>query len=194
MSKGTEIDILNGNPNNPLDVVIEAGAIASVVVNSPSGLANLGASNTVVNNNQASQNALSNQQAISKIGLAAISKAVQMVSTMTPQQARASQQILTDNSVAQSVIVPVPVPPVPVPPVPPLPIPDVLPSGTVYANAPLYLVYNNNEGFANIQGVAVNHVQNPVPAGATVYGKIPDLPLFFSYMADGELIISKSET
>jgi hypothetical protein len=185
MSTGTEIDIRDGKAQDNLpDVVIEAGAIASVVVNAPSGLANLGASNTVVNNNQASQNALSNQQAISKIGLAAISKAVQMVSTITPQQAQASRQILTDNSVAQSVIVPVP----------PLPIPRVLPSGTVYANAPLYLVYDNDLGFANIQGVAVNHVQNPLPAEATVYGKIPDLPLFFSYMADGVLIIDKGQT
>jgi hypothetical protein len=182
MAPGTQLDILDKDGGtNP---IIEAGATATLVANTPSGLANLGASNAVVNNNHAGQNAVSNQQAVSKIGLAAISKAVQMVSTMTPQQARSSQSILTGNSAVQPATVLVP---------PPKRIPVILPSGTVYANVPLYLVYDNEGGFENILGVAVNHVQNPIPSGETVYGAITDLPLVFSYEADGELIVEKTQ-
>ena len=158
-----EVDISVSPNSDGENVIIEAGAIAAAFVNStpPAALLNLELSNAVANNSMAAQNAVTNQRAISQVGLTAVGKAVQMVSTLTPMQSRTAQEILTGNVVAEQTASESAVTPIPIPP----PIPPIIPPGTVYANIPLHLVYDNDAGMENVVSIIVNGVQNPIPSG-----------------------------
>lgn len=170
-----QVDI--SEPSKNEKVVIEAGADDSLLAISsqPGELSNLEYSNAATNNDLAAQNAVSNQAAIAQIGLTAVGKAVQMVSTLTPMQARSEQEILTGNPVAGNIVVQKAV--VITPPFPRVPL-----GSPVYANMPVYLKYNNELGLENLKEVVVNAVQTPIPSGK-VYGVAP---VYLSYPnADG---------
>lgn len=155
---------------NGENIIIEAGNDdALVAVSSQSAeLSNLEFSNAVTNNGMASQNAVTNQAAISQIGLTAVGKAVQMVSSLTPMQARSAQEVITNNSVAsgiaihKSIITPPPV---------------HLLRTPIYANMPVYLKFSNERGLENLTSVIVNGVADPIPEGI-VYAQAP---VFLSY-------------
>lgn len=69
----------------------------------PSRLANLGYSNVTNNVNRGAQNAVSNQQAHSKLALSIVGKSVNAVGNLGPLQARSSVDVLTNNAVGQTI-------------------------------------------------------------------------------------------
>lgn len=141
-------------------------ATSAAIVNAtrPAAMSNLAAANTVANNGRAGQNALANQQAISQIGLAAVGKAVQMVSELGALTVRSAQEVLESaipaGEAGRSINL-LPMPPMPLGP------------GVWYARMPLYLIYDNNDGMGNIKEIVVNSPPNPIPSGATIYVKAP---------------------
>src|SRR2546421_684183 len=154
------VEVKISDAPDEVNIIIEAGATASAVVtgSGSSTMANLGFGNAVINNGMASQNAVANQRAISQVGLMAVGKAVQMVSTLTPLQARASQDVLTDNPLASSIAAEKSVTPAP---------PHVY-GRTIYVEMPVYLLYRNTDGIDNIAAIVLNHVPDPLPSG-TIY-------------------------
>jgi hypothetical protein len=168
-----EVDIAATPNSNGENIIIEAGADDTLLAISsqPAELSNLEFSNAVTNNGMAAQNAVTNQSAISQVGLTAVGKAVQMVSSLTPMQARSAQEVLTGSQVASGIAVQKSII-TPIPPLPPFPLPS-----PIYANVPVYLKFNNELGLDNLTAVIVNGIPDPIPAG-TVYA---DAPVFLSY-------------
>ncbi len=83
--------------------ITEAVAVGNLksIAEQPAMLANLAMSNLIANTNLAAQNAVANQQAMNELGVAVLGKAVNLLTTVGPIEARAAEQVLTGDSVAQ---------------------------------------------------------------------------------------------
>lgn len=70
----------------------------------PAMLSNQAYSNTVQTTNVSAQNAVSNQQAMSRVRLAIVGKSVNAVANLGPLEARSSVDVLTNNELAQTIL------------------------------------------------------------------------------------------
>lgn len=69
----------------------------------PSRLSNLAHANLVISTNQGSQNAVSNQQAVTQLGLAVLGRTVNAVQNLNPLTARDAVDVLTNDEMAQTI-------------------------------------------------------------------------------------------
>lgn len=85
--------------------IVEQVAISALksISEQPAMLSNLAYSNSVTNNNIAAQNAVANQQALNELGISVLGKTVNVISNLGPVEAKAAQEILTGNSVAETI-------------------------------------------------------------------------------------------
>ena len=135
--------------------IIEAGATGSAVSSGgePAMLSNIAYGNSTANTNLSAQNAAANQQALNEVGVSALGKAVAMVIQASPLNAASANGLLSGDSVAEEVadlkaaIIGLN-PTVPISRLFPIPLPPA--PETIYANAPLYLVYDNDDGPENL--------------------------------------------
>lgn len=89
----------NGD-NIPNDIVQSIATSTAISVGEqPAILANLALANQIANINLAQQNALSNQQAMFQLELTIVSKCVEMISSITPSQSNAAQQLEMFNNI-----------------------------------------------------------------------------------------------
>ena len=100
--------IENSEPEEPVapgDIVVEAVAVSGMccISNQPAMLSNLEYSNVVANTNLSEQNAVSNQQLVSEVGVSILGKAVNMISSLGPLESKSSSEILTGNTIAEQI-------------------------------------------------------------------------------------------
>lgn len=99
-------------PNNATTLNPSLGETATVINETsltatgsqPSMLSNQAYSNTVQTSNLSSQNAISNQQTMSRLRIVNVGKAVNNVSNLNPLEARSSVDVLTNNELAQTIM------------------------------------------------------------------------------------------
>jgi hypothetical protein len=88
----------------PAELVEQVAAVnLNSVAVQPAMLSNLAYSNVVLNTNLAAQNAVANQQALNEAGVSVLGKTVNIVSNLGPVEAKAAQEILTGNTVAEQI-------------------------------------------------------------------------------------------
>ncbi|MFL6628036.1 MAG: R body protein [Burkholderiaceae bacterium] len=85
--------------------VVTAVAIGNLkaISEQPAMLSNLAYSNTVANTNLSQQNAVANQQAMNELGISIVAKASNTVSNLSPMEARAAVDVLTNDELAQTI-------------------------------------------------------------------------------------------
>jgi len=85
--------------------IVEQVAVSGLksIAEQPAMLSNLAYSNSITNTNLAAQNAVANQQALNELGVSVLGKTVNVISNLGPVEARAAQEILTGNSVAEMI-------------------------------------------------------------------------------------------
>jgi hypothetical protein len=151
-----EINVTEDSGSESESVVIEAGSLNSLATDAiqPAMVSNVSSSNVVSNINRSTQNAVSNQFAVSQLSVSIVGKALSLIGTVQPMEAKSAQNVLSGSSLAESIaslkaatekldpsnhahdhrehIIEV--------------IPDPIPSGLVYANMPLFLAYDNPDG------------------------------------------------
>ncbi|MBV6812419.1 R body protein [Xanthomonas axonopodis pv. passiflorae] len=66
-------------------------------------LSNLAYSNVLASNNLGQQNAVSNQQAVTELGIPVVAKATNSLSNIGPLEARSAVDVLTSNELAQTI-------------------------------------------------------------------------------------------
>lgn len=81
---------------------VSTGGLCSIPTQ-PAMLSNVAWSNRVASTNLGAENALSNQQAMGKVGLSAVASATNKVSDLSPGSARSAVDVLTNNEVAQAI-------------------------------------------------------------------------------------------
>jgi hypothetical protein len=152
------VDVFDDRPlprPEVLSAIIEAGATGTAVTLAaePAMLSNIAFGNSSANTNLAAQNAVANQQALNEVGVSALGKAVAMIVQSGPLNTASVTELMTGDTVAEEIadlkaaltglnpaipntnLFPIPLPPAP---------------QTIYANAPLYLVYDNDHGAENL--------------------------------------------
>ena len=75
---------------------------AEVIASQPAMLSNLLFANLVANINLSQQNAVAAQQALNELGLAILAKSVNLISNLSPEEARSDVALLTGNSLAET--------------------------------------------------------------------------------------------
>lgn len=75
---------------------------AEVIASQPAMLSNLLFANLVANINLSQQNAVATQQALNELGLAILAKSVNLISNLSPEEARSDEELLTGNSLAET--------------------------------------------------------------------------------------------
>ena len=69
----------------------------------PAMLSNLAFANAVSSTNLGQQNAVSNQRAVSELGISTLARGSNTVSSLGPMEARAAVAVLTDNGLAETI-------------------------------------------------------------------------------------------
>lgn len=167
------VEVIVSEGGSQENIIIEAGNNNTLAVQStrPAALSLLNASNTVENSDRISKNAVSNQQSIDQLSLSILGKALNLITDLGPKEAKAAQVTLTGSTLAEDIaslkattadansnsggVTPL------TPIYPPIHhvVPDPIPGGqTVYANMPLYLVYDNPNGTDNLTYTVVPFV------------------------------------
>jgi hypothetical protein len=156
-----EINVSEDSISKGESIVIKAGSLNSLAVEAtqPAMVSNVSSANIISNINRSTQNAVSNQFAVSQLSLSIMGKAQSLIGSLQPMEAKSAQDVLTGSALAESIaslkaatenlnppdhthhdphvhIVEV--------------MPDPIPSGTVYANMPLFLAYDNADGLNNL--------------------------------------------
>lgn len=92
------------NSTLPSDIV-QSVAIGNLkaVAEQPAMLSNLAYSNMVANTNLSQQNAVANQQAMNELGISVTGKTVNLVSNLSPLEARSAVDVLSNNELAQTI-------------------------------------------------------------------------------------------
>ncbi|MFC7519346.1 hypothetical protein ACFQS6_15920 [Xanthomonas populi] len=85
--------------------VVSAVAIGNLkaISEQPAMLSNLAYPNVLASNNLGQQNAISNQQAVTELGIPVVAKATNSISTICPLEARSAVDILTANELSQTI-------------------------------------------------------------------------------------------
>lgn len=85
--------------------VVSAISIGNVkaIAEQPAMLANLAHANLIANTNLSQQNAVSNQQAMNELGIAVVAKAANTLGNLSPLEARAAVDVLTNDELAQTI-------------------------------------------------------------------------------------------
>ncbi|KUF20977.1 hypothetical protein [Xanthomonas phaseoli] len=85
--------------------VVSAVAIGNLkaISEQPAMLSNLAYSNVLASNNLGQQNAVSNQQAVTELGIPVVAKATNSLSNIGPLEARSAVDVLTSNELAQTI-------------------------------------------------------------------------------------------
>ncbi|MCS3809231.1 hypothetical protein [Xanthomonas sp. 4461] len=85
--------------------VVSAVAIGNLkaISEQPAMLSNLAYSNVLASNNLGQQNAVSNQQAVTELGIPVVAKATNSISNIGPLEARSAVDILTSNELSQTI-------------------------------------------------------------------------------------------
>jgi len=94
-----EIAMPDSPEQKPAHEIAIANAMA--IAQQPAMLANLAYANTVTNANLAQQNAVAAQQAMNELNITVVGKLVNMLTTLSPLEAKSSEEILTGNTVAE---------------------------------------------------------------------------------------------
>ena len=156
-----EINVTEDLISKSENIVIDAGALNSLAVEAtqPAMVSNVNSANIISNINRSTQNAVSNQFAVSQLSVSIMGKAQSLIGSLQPMEAKSAQAVLTGSALAESIaslkaatenlnppdhthhddhwhIVEV--------------MPNPIPSGTVYANMPLFLAYDNADGLNNL--------------------------------------------
>jgi len=156
-----EINVTEDLIRKSENIVIDAGALNSLAVEAtqPAMVSNVNSANIISNINRSTQNAVSNQFAVSQLSVSIMGKAQSLIGSLQPMEAKSAQAVLTGSALAESIaslkaatenlnppdhthhdrhwhIVEV--------------MPNPIPSGTVYANMPLFLAYDNADGLNNL--------------------------------------------
>jgi hypothetical protein len=157
-----EINVTEESMGEGESIVIKAGSLNSLAAEAtqPAMVSNVSSANVISNINRSTQNAVSNQFAVSQLSLSIMGKAQSLIGSVQPMEAKAAQDVLTGNALAESLaslkaaterlnssdrtqhddhhwhVVEV--------------MPRPIPSGVVYANTPLFLAYDNPDGIKNL--------------------------------------------
>ncbi|HKT10793.1 MAG TPA: R body protein [Terriglobia bacterium] len=85
--------------------IIEGVAIGNLksIAEQPAMLSNLAYSNTVLNNNLANQNAVSNQHSLNELGVVVTAKSARLIEGLLPLEAKASSEFLTSSALAEQI-------------------------------------------------------------------------------------------
>ena len=156
-----EINVTEDLISKSENIVIDAGALNSLAVEAtqPAMVSNVNSANIISNINRSTQNAVSNQFAVSQLSVSIMGKAQSLIGSLQPMEAKSAQAVLTGSALAESIaslkaatenlnppdhthhdrhwhIVEV--------------MPNPIPSGTAYAKMPLFLAYDNSDGLNNL--------------------------------------------
>jgi hypothetical protein len=156
-----EINVTEDSISKSESIVIDAGSLNSVAVEAtqPAMVSNVNSANIISNINRSTQNAVSNQFAVSRLSLSIMGKAQSLIGSLQPMEAKSAQDVFTGSALAESIaslkaatenlnppdhthhdhhwyVVEA--------------MPNPIPSGIVYANMPLFLAYDNADGFNNL--------------------------------------------
>jgi len=156
-----EINVTEDSISEGESVVIEVGSLDTLAAEAaqPAMISNVSSSNVISNINRSTQNAVSNQFAVSQLSVSIVGKALSMIGTVQPMEVRSAQNVLTGSALAESIaslkaatenlnpsdhthhhhheyVIEV--------------MPDPIPSGPVYAKMPLFLAYDNPDGIKNL--------------------------------------------
>ncbi len=145
--------MITENPDDDKNPVIQALADSAVILSSqPAAISNLHLADAVGNQDARDKNAIVNQQMVGQLAISIAGKAIQRIQSNDPLTAQSVQEVLTGSTVAASIaglkssidhhhhpgerwIIPNPIPA----------------GQTVYAEAPLYLSYDNENGTENFR-------------------------------------------
>ena len=140
-------------PDEPKRVA-GAGAVASLLAigGAPAELVNLSQANLIQNTNLSAQNAVAHQQTANELGVTVVAKTSRLVAGLGAMQARSSVDVLSNDDLAQTIadlkgaVAAFSSASPPVTPVNPL-----VPAGqAVYVTAPVYLLFDNEDGLDNV--------------------------------------------
>ena len=153
-----EINVTEDSISKGESIVIKAGSLNLLAAEAaqPAMVSNVSSANIISNINRSTQNAVSNQFAVSQLSLSIMGKAQSLIGSFQPMEAKSAQDVLTGSALAESIaslkaaaenlnppdhthhdhIVEV--------------MPNPIPSGLVYANMPLFLAYDNADGLNNL--------------------------------------------
>jgi hypothetical protein len=98
-------DNTTDSSNSLPESIIQSIAIgnAKSIGEQPAMLSNLAYSNVVANTNLSQQNAVANQQAMNELGISIVGKTVNSLTNLGPLEARSAVDVLTGNSLAETI-------------------------------------------------------------------------------------------
>src|SRR5277367_2680160 len=100
-----EINVTEDSISEGESVVIEVGSLDTLAAEAaqPAMISNVSSSNVISNINRSTQNAVSNQFAVSQLSVSIVGKALSMIGTVQPMEVRSAQNVLTGSALAESI-------------------------------------------------------------------------------------------